>query len=91
MANPTFRDFPGLAAQERQADKTADLLQQAARVASAMVPGEDWASQAERLRQAAVYAGIAVNELYVSIGWYSAAASASEAGILETNEGSELT
>jgi hypothetical protein len=81
-----FLDFPGLAEQEANADQTAKLLTMAARQVSALVPGETWDMQAERLRQAAAYAGIAVSELHRSVGWYEAAAAARSDGILEREE-----
>ncbi len=80
----SLRDFPGLVDQEANADRTAELLQKAAQQVSALVPNERWTEQAERLRQAATYAGVAVAELHRSVGWYEAAAAASAAGVLDT-------
>lgn len=82
----TFRDFPGLVAQESNADRTAELLSRAALAVTATVPNETWGEQAARLLQAATYAGVAVAELQRSVGWYEAAAAASEAGVLDTGE-----
>jgi hypothetical protein len=79
-------DFPGLTEVEANADKTAELLAKAAQQVSALVPNERWAEQAERLRQAATYANVAAAELNRSVGWYEAAAAASEAGLLDSEE-----
>jgi hypothetical protein len=82
----SFTDFPGLAHQEINAEQCAKLLTEAAHAVTAMVPGERWAEQAERLRQAATYAGVAVAELHRSVGWYEAAAAASASGVLSSEE-----
>jgi len=80
-----FQDFPDLAHIDRETDRAALLLEQAAESVTdrKTLENEGYADRAQRLKGAAVIASAAVAELFKASGWYEAAEAANEHGLLE--------
>lgn len=80
-------DFPDLTVAERGASRALVLLETAAQNAREAEGLEGWAERAQRLRGAAALATTAAIELAHVSGWNAAADAASQAGLLDRDEG----
>lgn len=83
MAHAKLVDFPELGQQFREVGRALALLEQVCAMLEQGTPGEELCQLAQRLRGAAVLAGQAASEIWVSVGWIEAAQAAESHGLLE--------
>jgi hypothetical protein len=77
------RPFPELSHQDRETDRAHRLLEHACATLEHAEPDEDAGQKAQRLRGAAVVAQSAIAELWTAVGWYEAAKTAEQYGLLD--------
>ena len=82
MTDENLVEFPELSHQLREAHRAHALLEQACAMLEQAKANEPPGEHAQRLRGAAVVAGQAIAEIWVSVGWLEGAQAAEFYGLL---------